>query len=532
MAKHRFIMILLVLFVLLAFAGVSQGQDESSCPALVTLAMTEIGDNCDAMDRNNACYGFNRVDTAFFEPQTADFFSTPADRSSLSLVQSLQTSGLNDDLSEWGVVLMNVQANVPGGLPGQAVVFILYGDVEVENAVEPDAAFVPGEPVDVTSLVNANGRGGPGTNYNVVTSVPVGAVVAADGLNNDKTWVRVVHERTPLWISRDLVRPEVRGTLNDLPVITGNRQTPMQAIHLRTGFGGAECQEAPSTLMIQGPDTMRVNISVNGADIEIGSTIGLRIFENQMQLMALAGVARVAGIDLPAGFTMQVPLNEAGEDVAGPWTGFRGLTGPELASLRFLEQTPGSLLHYPLLLPSLGDIARTRAAISRPVSRPANPPEPGAEATELPEPPADGDCGVFLPTAPLDAASVGPYTFYWDPAPGADLYRWILLDANGGVLSIFDTTQTNFTADLKPDYTSTIQWEVHAEAGGQVICTTYRVVIPLFGTGGESQPPAEIPLYEITDPRECIRRGGYWDRQQQYCSDTPPPPRTTTTIIN
>ena len=525
MRKRRFLMLLLVLFGLLAITGVSQAQEESTCPALVAVALEEIGDNCATIERNNACYGYNRLNTAFFEPQPEDFFSTPADRSGLTLLQSIQTTGLNSSLDEWGVAVMNVQANVPGGLPGQAVVFILYGEVEVENEVDAESAFIPGETINVTSLVNANGRGGPGTNYNVVSSVPVGAVLVADGLNNDKTWVRVVFENRALWISRDLVQPEVSGTLNNLPVITGGQKTPMQAIHLRTGFGDAECQEAPSTLMVQGPESLRVNITVNGADIEIGSTIALRTTpDNFLQLMALSGVARAGGIDIPAGFLMQLPLGDDG-NMNGPWMGFRGLTGPELDSLRWLEQTPPSLLHYPIRLPTLGDIARIRAAISRPVNPPpSNAEEPGAESTEEPAP-VDGDCAAFLPTAPLDAANTGPYTFYWDPAPGAELYRWVLLDENGGVLSIFDTQQTNFTANLEPTYTSTIQWEVQALAGGQVICSTYRVVIPLVG-GGQSQDSGsgDLQYSDIDDPATCKEYGGIWDRGKMVCN---PPPGST-----
>lgn len=524
MRNRRFLILLLLLFGLLALAGASQGQDDAQCPALVERALTEIGSNCDAIDRNNACYGYNRVVTAFFEPQPEDFFASPADRSALSLMQSIQTAPLNSQSDEWGVALMNVQANVPGSLPGQAAVFMLFGDVEVENAVDPADAFEPAEPVTVTALATANGRSGPGTNYNVLVGVPNGTVMSADGLNSDGTWVRVLFEERPVWMSRDLVRPDVQGALNNLPVLSSNARTPMQAIHLRAGFGTTECMNAPSTLVIQGPETVRVNINVNGADIQIGSTIALFITpDNFLQLVTLSGVANVAGIQIPPGFTIQFLLTPDGEGMAGPWTGFRTLTPQELNALLWIEDIPSNLLHYPIILPTMGEIMRTRAAIGQPVAPPPDPEstqEPGAESTAEPQPPvAGGACPGFVQTSPLDAASTGPYTFYWDPAPGADTYRWILQDTGGNYLSVIDTQQTNFTYNLPQTFPATLVWAVEALAGGQILCSTDYLTIQLVGGGQEEQPKEDVPLWDITDPDECKDAGGVWDPYEDYCYD-------------
>ena len=167
MLSRRFIILLLVGLLLLAAPTVLHAQTaitDATCPALVQQALEDVGNNCDALDRNNACYGFNRVDAAFAQEQPEDFFSTPADRAVLNSLASIQTAPLDSDLELWGIATMNVQANVPGSLPGQAVVFMLLGDVAVENAVPPEEAFTPAEPINVTALVNANLRSGPGTN--------------------------------------------------------------------------------------------------------------------------------------------------------------------------------------------------------------------------------------------------------------------------------------------------------------------------------------------------------------------------------
>lgn len=332
--------------------------DAGACPALVQKALQEVGNNCTGIDRNSACYGFNRIDASFVEEQPEDYFSTPADRAQLLTLDTLQTAPLDSANNLWGIAVLNVQANVPQSLPGQAVVFMLLGDVQIDNAVDPANAFTPVEPVNVITTTNVNVRSGPGTIYNVVSSLPSGTVVPADGLNANGEWVRVLMDNVPMWISRDLVRAEVDGSLDTLPQITSETRTPMQAFYFRTGFTGVECTESPpSVLVIQGPENLSVNLTANGADIQIGSTVAL--FTNdqgEMVLIVIDGKAVVDGIEIPPGFAITIKLGEDG-NVEGSWYGFRAITFEELASLLPLENIPVSLLHYPIVLPTMDQIA-------------------------------------------------------------------------------------------------------------------------------------------------------------------------------
>jgi hypothetical protein len=186
------------------------------------------------------------------------------------------------------------------------------------------------------------------------------------------------------------------------------------------------------------------------------------------------------------------------------------LTPEELNALDPLKNLPPQLFHYPIVLPTLGDIAQTRAAISAPVAPQVSSPNPdGSEVTQ--EAAVTGEaCTGFVATSPLDGASVGSQAFYWNPVPGAEGYRWILLDANAAVLSIIDTgPQTTYTANLLPTYSSVIQWEAHALAGGQVLCSTPRVTIPLIGAG-------QSPTPTLTPQQECEATGGVWDDGECY----------------
>src|SRR5687767_11050611 len=131
------LLITVCLLIIAPLTGLAQ-SDAGACPALVEQALTDMGQNCDLLDRNSACYGYNRVDATFHESASDDFFSKPADRSQISNLQSIATAPLDVDQDFWGIAVMNVQANVPNTLPGQAVTFVLLGDVKVDNAVAPE----------------------------------------------------------------------------------------------------------------------------------------------------------------------------------------------------------------------------------------------------------------------------------------------------------------------------------------------------------------------------------------------------------
>jgi hypothetical protein len=458
--------------------------DAGACPALVEQALGELGDNCDALDRNSACYGFNRVDTTFAEAQPDGFFSTPSDRAALLTLDTIETAPLDIAEEYWGIAVLNVQANVPNTLPGQGVVFMLMGDVEVTNEVAPEDVVELGEPISVTALVAANMRSAPTTNANVIGSVPVGTELAADGISANSRWLRVLYESGPAWVSREVVDEE--GDAGSLPVISRESRTPMQAFQFRTGFGQPNCEESPpSLLLIQGPENVRVDITANGADIQIGSTIVLWLLpNNQMQLVVVSGEAHVGGLTIPEGFTITAPLNDAGEvEQPGDWTGFRALTPQELEWLLPLELIPRNLLHYPILIPTQTDIAAFLANLN--AARIQTGPVLSGPAG------SDVDCSTLAPTSPLGGMAYGSNTFYWDGAEGATSYQVNVYDEAGNLVSSGQTPapNTNLTMDVLGQVGFTYSWEVSALLNGQLACTTARV----FMQREAAPPPPQQP---------------------------------------
>ncbi len=289
----------------------------AACPALVEMALTQVGNNCADLGRNSACYGFNQLFARFNQAVDSNFFQKPSDRVALALLSSIQTAPLDLDLKQWGISVMNVQANVPDTLPGQAVTFLLLGDSEIENAVLPDAQTVPA--VTVILQTGADLRSSALPDGAIIGKLAAGTVVDADAISQDGTALRLVLNEASGWVNREAVNPN--PTLDRLPRISANSQSPMQSFYFRTRTGSVlECAQTPSVLIIQSPQNIKVNLTANGADIELGSLITLQVLPDgrTMQLTTLEGEAIINKgqpdeIRVPAGSTTTHCLSEAAD---------------------------------------------------------------------------------------------------------------------------------------------------------------------------------------------------------------------------
>jgi len=269
---------------------------QGTCPAIVEQALLSMGESCDELGRNSVCYGYNLVTAEFSKTVDDDFFNQPSDIAELGILETIRTSEMNTTTSQWGVAVMSLQANVPNSIPGQSVKFVLLGDVEVESAVEPDSVFQAVDAISVTTNSEANIRSGAGLTFNVIGGVGAGAAIEIDGQSADGNWYRTVVGSRIGWVFGNLIEPDDR--LASLPVIDGTQRTLMQSFYLRTGFGTPACEEAPEdTLMIQGPEGIEIDLTVNGADIRLGSTITVRILPpgDIMEITVIDGKVVIPG---------------------------------------------------------------------------------------------------------------------------------------------------------------------------------------------------------------------------------------------
>ncbi len=470
--KRRYVTVLCLMITLMVLAfstkpGFTQDTSGGTCPTIVKQALEAIGPNCGGIARNTACYGYNKVGATFSDIVADDFFIKPSDQAMLSTVASLTTAPLDTELDEWGVAVMNVQANIPDSLPGQAVRFILLGNAQMDNAVVPPDAQAVVEPITVTVTTGSNVRSGPTRNANVVGGASAGTELVADGLSDDGQWVRVAYSDSVIgWISRTLVRST--SDIDSLPVVDGVPQTPMQAFRLKTGVSDLTCADAPSLLMVQGPKDVKIQINANGVDVELGSTLVFQTTDkNTFKIATIDGTGRAGNLVIPAGYKTEAPLNDEG-DVEGRFGPVLPLTKEELELLQTLENISPDVLNYDVNVPD-----RVVPVAPRPTAVPTS--DSPTVVTG-----GNADCSNFKATSPVDGLNFGVNTFYWDPAPGATTYR--LHVVNFGTI---DSSSTNATYDL---FDAGIQfemsWFVEALVDGQVACTSQTVTIPR-----EANPP-------------------------------------------
>lgn len=293
------------------------------CPSIVEIALAATDEFCAATGRNQACYGNVNLEVEA-QVGTGDLqFSEPGDLVNVAQVKRLRLSPLDEQQQSWGVVLMRIQANVPDTLPGQNVTFLLFGDVEIENAGKSNIQPMTLE-VMASRAVVVYER--PSDTSSILAGIIANEKMIVDGQSSDNLWLRV---RLPDdaskygWIDKNNVTGE---NINQLPVIDfepesiqeiGESFRPMQAFYFKTGLHDRPCSQAPdSGILIQAPEAAGpIELRVNDVDITLGSTAYLQAQPSgEMTISVIEGAALVEANGetraVPAGTQVRVPMNE------------------------------------------------------------------------------------------------------------------------------------------------------------------------------------------------------------------------------
>ena len=531
-------LIMIALFSGISTTLVAQDDTDDICPPIITDAINLAGENCADLGRNSACYGHNQVVASFSAEDTAQAFSEPADVAPLADVISISTAALNADESIWGLALMNVQANIPDTIPGQAVLFFLMGETQIENrSTDAPAPIVPANiTIVATGADRVNVRSGAGRNFNALGAVANNSTQVATGVSEDGEWVRVTFGDTDGWVSAILVQPTDSALFNTLPVVADEDAvlSPMQAFYFTTGTGNPTCRQAPDAIVIQSPERLSVNVTINGATVRIGSTIVLTtqlgetspdddLDDNCVltEAIVLDGniEANGGGLNIPLGHfaTFTACEGEDGQIIPqDDWQAGGIVSEERLAEFGVLEQLPEGLLHYAIKIP-------TRAAIEealRPTATPEPRPTTVVVATSTPARTGGVNCGGFSALSPTGQIIWGTQEFRWSPVVGADFYYFTLVRTDGRPGSVFisqvgGTAQSVFVdAGIGTLYqvgrSNNLDWQVEAwarDATGQPYkaCSTalvpVRRSIPSF-----EQICQQLDGYKISDDR-CVRNG-------------------------
>src|SRR5687767_14375397 len=122
--QQRMSLFVLVSLLLIAVPVLAQ---ENACPEIVQSALDTAGERCSSTGRNEACYGNVNLQAV---PQSGvdNFtFSAPGDIVAVSDIEQLTLSSRVEEAGEWGVALLQLQASLPDSVPGQNVMFVLFG---------------------------------------------------------------------------------------------------------------------------------------------------------------------------------------------------------------------------------------------------------------------------------------------------------------------------------------------------------------------------------------------------------------------
>jgi hypothetical protein len=118
-------------------ASYAQPGDDT-CPTIVQTALDTVDRYCSETQRNIACYGNLLID-ATPRPDVVNFaFEQPGDIVDVVDIEALQLENMDLVNQTWGIAVLKLQANLPDTLPGQNVTFLLFGDVTVTHAVDPE----------------------------------------------------------------------------------------------------------------------------------------------------------------------------------------------------------------------------------------------------------------------------------------------------------------------------------------------------------------------------------------------------------
>ncbi len=379
MHARRWLTLVLIFSVLgvLSASFAASAQEIPTCPALVNTALNQLGTNCANLERNQSCYGYPDIQHTAFEPGVpVDFYSQPGDRSELTITEAIQTGPLNTPTSEWGVNVMNVEANIPNALPGKGVVYIQTGGVEVENGVEPGEAvgLVDGISVSTVSQTDLLTWPAPsitGHASDTILNIPSGAALSVDAVSPSGDFVRVVYQNRVGWVSTSALASG--ADFSGLPTIGPDDMTPMEDFYFRVGVGGVPCVDAPSLLFVQTPTNVPADLRVFDTPFRINGSVIYRSLPpgdqlgNRIEIIVLAGIAIIdpdtdAQIIIPPGFRSSVSLcpefvslgieGDADEKaVCGSWSQPTPLTQAELDELSVVTKFPSNIVNTPVSIP-------------------------------------------------------------------------------------------------------------------------------------------------------------------------------------
>lgn len=275
MIKRLFILVLLMGTITI-FA---QEGSEEDCESVVEDAFLQVMEICNALGRDEACYG-NVFVEASPRGNIADFvFETQGDIEDVIKIERLQLRA--ESVVELGVAVMQIRANIRDDR-AENITLLLMGNTIIQN----DSDIVVESPLTVTTRTAIYLR----PSSTVIGYLEADQTVMATGYYTDESgvnWVRVRFlgdARRNGWMQIDTVP-------DDLPEVGADSRGfgPMQAFTLTSGSDDRICAEAPdSGILIQTSEGVgEISLLVNEVDIQLGSTAYIHTTDDDRTMIYL-----------------------------------------------------------------------------------------------------------------------------------------------------------------------------------------------------------------------------------------------------
>ncbi|MEO0561541.1 MAG: LysM peptidoglycan-binding domain-containing protein [Chloroflexota bacterium] len=395
----------------------------------------------------------------------------------------------------------------------------------------------------------------------------------------DETWgVAVIHAQLdiPATLPGQAVTMLVLGGAS---VEDEGGAFPMQAFTFSSGVGAASCDEAPSAMAIRSPEDLQIELTVNGLDIDVGSTVLLETDEDVLTLTVTEGQVQIEqdGTTLNADESIDMALDTTntvlswGEprqidsstqaigvlfgdmfEVVGAQSIVAGNSGvyivqpgdnlfrialenntcvSELARANNISPTQLNAIPVGMEL-VLTDDAGCGAFVND-LPNLSNPPVSTLLDADA-EPLVAINCDGFRVTSPTDGFPLTGVTFYWDGIAEAEAYDVAVYRNGQRVLgTVIDAPETQWetTMDGIPVGLGDYYWTVSAIVEGQVVCTSTSATVarewPRGGGGDDDNSDdddngdntCDIAALNATASASCFASGfSTWTIDAATCS--------------
>lgn len=328
--ENRFAVLMALLAVGLALGALALqppvatlAQNTATCGQILPEVQKRLI-SCSSLDRDQVCYGNPAVIATFADPASQANFSKVGDVIDLSALKTLQTAPLNLERNEWGIAALKVQvSNLDGTATGQAVTFVLFGDTTVTNATPASAQpTVKSQPPPACGAVTSrlsNLRNAPANGAQSVKVLPANVPLNISGRLADGSWLFADDTKGQTgWVLAASIKPSCDVTTE--PVIDPNVPTQLsglRAFYFSTAVQTqSQCRDVPQGgFIVRSPTGRKVEFTVDGTDISMGSTVEFMKVGNQLIIVVLDGeiVVTVNGQSVTVRAGQQLTVKTTGD---------------------------------------------------------------------------------------------------------------------------------------------------------------------------------------------------------------------------